>query len=84
MNFPQYRKYKNIETYFKIISEKQFEEIVVLGEKYMVHQIKAVQFPEMLRIQDMLQNKDDLWEVLNEVDYLKKVRSILQNYQKVN
>ena len=48
MDFPQYRKYKNIETYFKIISEKEFEEISSLGNKYVKHSIVAKQYPEML------------------------------------
>ena len=48
MDFPQYRKYKNIETYFKIISEKEFEEISSLGNKYVKHSIVAEQYPEML------------------------------------
>lgn len=72
MDFPQYRKYKNIETYFKIISEKEFEEIIIMGSKCIKHQIKATQYPEMLRIQDMLKCEDGVWEVINEGTYSEK------------
>jgi hypothetical protein len=76
MDFPQYRKYKNIETYFKIISEKEFEEISSLGNKYVKHSIVAEQYPEMLRIQDMLNCEGGTWEVVEETVYLKKETQI--------
>ena len=72
MNFPQYRKYKNIETYFKIISEKKFEEISLFGNKFVKYSIEAKQYPEMLRIQDMLNCEEGTWEVVEEKVYLQK------------
>ena len=72
MDFPQYRKYKNIETYFKIISEKKFEELSLLGNKFVKYSIEAKQYPEMLRITDVLHCEDGIWEVVEEKVYLKK------------
>ena len=72
MDFPQYRKYKNIETYFKIISEKKFEELSLFGSKFVKHSIEAKQYPEMLRIKDMLSCVEGTWEVIEETEYLKK------------
>ena len=66
MNFPQYRKYKNIETYFKIISEKEFIEISAMGSKFVKHEIIATQYPEMLRIQDMLNCENGTWKIIEE------------------
>lgn len=83
MEFPQYRKYANIETYFKIISEKEFEELAVMGKKYIDHWVRAEQYPEMLRIQDMLNNEGGLWEVLTEETFVDKRNYILKNYQSV-
>ncbi len=71
MDFPQYRKYKNIETYFKIISEKEFEEISSLGSNYVKHSIVAKQYPELLRIQDMLNCEENIWEIIEENEYFK-------------
>ena len=73
MNFPQYRKYKNIETYFKIISEKEFEELSLLGNKFVKHSVVAKQYPEMLRIQDMLKCEKGAWGVIDEKVYLEIV-----------
>lgn len=83
MLFPQYRKYKNIETYFKIISDREFEEISVVGEKYMVHYVKANQYPEIIRIQDMLSNEAGLWEILTEEDYIEREMFIFKNYSNI-
>lgn len=72
MNFPQYRKYKNIETYFKIISEKEFEELSLLGNKFVKHSIEAKQYPEILRIMDMLNCEGGVWEIVEQTLYLYK------------
>ena len=69
MKFPQYRKYKNIETYFKIISEKEFEELSLFGNKFVKHLILAKQYPEMLRIMEMLNCEAGIWEVIEAVSY---------------
>ena len=71
MDFPQYRKYKNIETYFKIISEKEFVELSLFGNRFVKHLIKAKQYPEMLRIKDMLNCEEGIWEIIEENEYLK-------------
>jgi len=72
MDFPQYRKYKNIETYFKIISEKEFVELSLFGNKFVKHSIEAKQYPEILRIKDMLNCEEGTWEVVEETVYLQK------------
>ncbi len=77
MDFPQYRKYKNIETYFKIISEKEFEELSSLGNKYVKNSIVAEQYPEILRIQDMLNCEGGTWEVIEKKEYNNKNKEVI-------
>lgn len=73
MEFPQYRKYVGKNTFFKVSSEKQFEEISFIGAKKFVVIINASQFPEILRIQDMLACRDGAWEVIDaKLYYLEK------------
>ncbi len=83
MEYPQYRKYKNIETYFIIQSVKLFEEFKVMGSKYSVSKVEAIQFPEQLLIQDMLENKENRWETLSELDFLTKIALIKKNKTKI-
>jgi len=76
MEFPIYRKYKNSETYFKINNEKSFEEISFIGSKLFSYDIKATQYPEFLRIKDMIACKDDIWIEILESDFNKQKNSI--------
>jgi hypothetical protein len=68
-NFPVYRKYTNNKTYFKILSENEFEELQFIGDKPHVFRIVAQQYPEKLRIMDMLACKDNVWESISEETY---------------
>lgn len=83
MEYPQYRKYINIETYFIIHSAKTFEEYKVLGKKYFITKVEAVQYPEQLLIQDMLAKRDERWETISELDFLTKIEEIKTSKIKV-
>jgi len=54
MNFPQYRKLSNGKSWYKIENERNFIEIQLVGSKKFVHLVEAKQYPEMLRIMEML------------------------------
>lgn len=54
MNFPQYRKLEGFQRYYRINDERTFDEVVLINGKVAMNRIEAKQFPEMLRIQDML------------------------------
>lgn len=69
MEFPIFRKYFNAKSYFKIISDKEFEEVQKVGNQKHFMTIKAEQFPEMLRIKDMIDCKDGMWLVSTEQEY---------------
>ena len=74
--YPQYRKYKNNKAYFKIISEKEWEEIQVLGTKYIVHSFTVNIFPDRNFIYDMTFDYENNWLKIDAEEYeevLKKV-----------
>lgn len=54
MEFPIYRKLDNGLSFYKIKSLKVFQEKQIIGSKCFLHTIEAHQYPEMLRIQDMI------------------------------
>lgn len=54
MDFPQYRKLDGFGRYYKILDERTFIEIAFVGGKPAEQRIEAKQYPEMVRIQDML------------------------------
>lgn len=53
-HFPQYRKLSNEKAYYRISGDRHWDEIQVIGSKAVFHSVQALQYPEMLRIQDML------------------------------
>jgi hypothetical protein len=70
--FPQYRKYKNGLSYFKILSFTEFEEVRVIGKKRIVDKITAKQYPEKVFISDLLFNYEDFAEEIQETEYENK------------
>lgn len=54
MDFPQYRKLKNELSYYRIEDENRFTEIQVVGKRKMKFEIYATQYPEKLKILDMI------------------------------
>ena len=67
--FPQYRKLKGLQVYYLIESEQSFTEIKKLGNKLLEENIVATQFPERLRIQDMLTCAEGRFEMITEEEY---------------
>jgi hypothetical protein len=53
-DFPQYRKLSNDKVFYKIVSNHEFHEIQIIGTFAQLHKIEAKQYPEILKIQDML------------------------------
>ena len=68
--YPQYRKYKNNKSYFKIIAKDEFEEIQILGTNYTLHHFKAKILPDRNFISDMLFDYENHWDVIKEEEYV--------------
>ena len=59
MDFPQYRKLSNDLVFYRIQNDREFDEIQLIGKKAVQHHVKALQYPEILRIKDMLELHGD-------------------------
>lgn len=55
MEFPQFRKLENGKSFYKITSKNQFTELQQIGTKWFAYQFEVDQFPDLMRIQEMLQ-----------------------------
>ena len=53
-DFPQYRKLSNLKCFYEILNERHFREVQLIGLRVVLHDIRAEQYPEILRIMDML------------------------------
>ncbi|HTA61880.1 MAG TPA: hypothetical protein VK835_05465 [Bacteroidia bacterium] len=69
IKYPQYRRYKNGLSYFKILSPVLCEEIKVVGSKRFNYTIEAKQYPEKVFINDLLLNFDLFADEVSEADY---------------
>jgi len=74
MEYPQYRELKGFNRYYKIIDDRNFTEVYFIGEKVVSHHIEAKQYPEMLRIQDMLKCESPFVEISENI-YLNTVKN---------
>ena len=53
-DFPQFRKLSNGKSFYRILDERHWDELQLIGEKVLRFQFEAKQYPEIIRIQDML------------------------------
>jgi hypothetical protein len=71
MDFPQYRELVGFNRFYKIVDERNFIEIYFMGSKKVENHIEAKQYPEMLRIKDLL-SCESPFEIMNESSFLEK------------
>jgi len=60
-DFPQYRMLSNGKSFYKIVSDRAFEEIQLIGTRLIRHSVVAEQYPEILKIQDLLDGQDGIY-----------------------
>ena len=53
-DYPIYRKLSNQKSFYRIVSNTEFEEIQCIGSARIQTFCKAEKYPEMLRIKDMI------------------------------
>lgn len=69
MEFPQYRRYKNKQSYFKIVSNEEFVEYKLTANKLESYRFTVKILPDRNYLHDMLYNYEPYWEVLSEKEF---------------
>jgi hypothetical protein len=69
ITYPQYRKYSHGRTYFKIISESEFEELQFLGDQCSLHHFVAKILPDRNYIHDLTFDYEKHWISIEEAEY---------------
>ena len=72
IDFPQYRKLSNEKVFYKILSDRKFIEIQRMGSKAFLYEFDATKYPEILKIQDML-NLEDAYLLSNALEFGKLI-----------
>ncbi len=71
-SFPTYRKLTNGRSFYKIVNETTFIELQLMGTKIIRYEINAKQYPELLRIKDMIELANG-FEVLTEDEFMNLI-----------
>lgn len=72
-DFPQFRKLSNEKVFYRIRDERNFDEIQLIGSRAMWFSMEATQYPEILKIQDLLSYSEGvLASKQEEFDALRK------------
>ena len=69
-SFPQYRKYKNEKSFFKISSLTEWEEIQLVGTKKILHHFTVKIMPDRNFMNDMLFDYEVNWVKIEESEYI--------------
>lgn len=83
MQFPLFRKYSGIETYFKVMSETSFEELKISEQFYSLNEFNAVNHFDRLFIGDIITKHENRWEEIAEKDYRNQVMYCESNLKRI-
>lgn len=72
-SFPQYRKLANNRVFYKIVDDRNFEEIQLIGLKKQLYKIQAIQYPELLKIQDMINCVEETYIIISEEEWMNLI-----------
>jgi hypothetical protein len=73
-DFPQYRKLPNDKAFYRINSDRDFDEVQVLGSKVLRYHHEAKQYPEILRIMSMM-NCEEPFILAEEKEFSKNIEN---------
>lgn len=76
MQFPQFRKYKNNLSYFKIESNARFIEWKRMTNKWEKIEIEATILPDRVFISDMLEEESLYWDSITENEFNFFLKSV--------
>lgn len=69
MEYPQYRKSKSGNSFFKITSGHSFIELQIVGQRHFVYAIEARTMPEHHLLNDLLYDYDHHWDKITAQEF---------------
>jgi|AntRauTorcE11897_2_1112592.scaffolds.fasta_scaffold22787_2 hypothetical protein len=81
--FPQFRKFVNEKSWFRIDNSSEMTEIQVIGKSYVVHELEAKILPERNLIADVLAMEGERWIEVNKAEFEKFLSDCEANLKKV-
>lgn len=75
--FPQYRKLNNDKSFYRIEDENHFTEIQLIGKMAFQLEIQAIQYPEKLKIKEML-NCEEPYKKIEQSEFDRVYQSLVE------
>ena len=69
MDFPQYRKRFDNKSFYKVTSFTTFEEVQLVGKRFLIHVVHVKKYFEQLQIQDMLVSEIEMYQLSEEIEF---------------
>ena len=69
MIFPIFRSLENHLVFYRISSESEFTELKITGNYYSINSYFASQYPEKLKIREMILNEDKSLIEINQIEF---------------
>lgn len=69
VQYPIYRKYPHNRTFFKVISDEEFEELNIMKDRFSLRQFKVELFPDRVFVHDLTHNFQAHWEPIEPSEY---------------
>ena len=79
VHYPQYRKYLNEKSFFKITSSTEWEEIQIIGSKYVLNQFKVNIMPDRNFLHDMTFDYKENWVLITEDEYFDCRKKVIDS-----
>lgn len=83
VDFPLFRKYNGVQTYFKIKSESSFQELKVSDGFYSLNDFEVVNHFDRLFIQDIIQKHEDRWLEVGEDEFVEQLNYCETHLKKI-
>lgn len=83
MEFPLFRKYSGIETYFKVGSESAFQELKISDQFYSLNDFEALNHFDRLFISDLISLHENRWVEISGQEYLQRVKECEQHLKRI-
>jgi len=83
VKYPLYIKLQNGLSWYKIISDVEYEEVKLIGKRYAHSHMKATDYSQQLFISDLVKNFSDFNSLVTEEDYNAFVASCEKDLEKI-
>ena len=77
--FPLFRRYLHGNTYYRINSQENFDELMVIGRYFVYKNFQARILPEYQLIIDLIDNAENRWEIIESKDFDMKLTFCKEN-----